>query len=76
MISLVNYIKAMEIVKEYESQLKPPEGNLTGLCRCKKCKLKFGFNSNSITREEHNAGSYRYYGKCPYCDQETLLTTY
>lgn len=74
--SLIEYIRAMEIVREYEGQLKAPEGNMSGLCRCGSCKLKFGYDKDSIVREESNHGSYRYYGKCPYCDRETLLTTY
>ena len=74
--SLMEYISAMEIVREYESQIQEPKGNGSGLCRCKQCGLKFGYCKESVKRTEHNAGSYRYYGQCPYCDKETLLTTY
>lgn len=73
-VNLIEYIEAMAVVRKYENGLKAPENG--GVCRCKNCHLKFVYENDSFTREEHNAGSYRYYGVCPYCDKETLITTY
>lgn len=75
-ISLKDYIEAMSIVNQYESQLEKPEGNGSGVCRCSKCKLKFGFTREQITKEDFRGGTYYYQGKCPYCNSEILLMTY
>lgn len=73
--SLLEYVEAMVVVRDYEREMKPPEGAGAGICRCSHCGMKFGYNSESINRGVNSAGTSLYYGTCPYCDTETLLAT-
>jgi hypothetical protein len=73
-VSLIDYMRAMDIVQSYEKSLTPSEGE--SVCTCEKCRLKFIFEIGTHKRESFHSGTYYYYGDCPYCGKETLLMKY
>lgn len=75
---LKDYIEAMHVVNSYEKQLEARERSFAGICRCEKCNLKFGYTKEDLEvgKEAFRSGTYYYTGKCPYCNGETLLTSY
>lgn len=73
-VSLIDYMRAMDIVRNYEESLIPSEGELT--CTCENCRLKFIYERGVYKNESFRSGTYNYYGDCPYCGKETLLMKY
>ena len=75
--NLIEYIRAMEIVKGYEDELKKKCKDKEEMCKCQECGMAFIFNpQKDVTRQVNNGGTSFCYGNCPYCDSKNVLARY